>query len=320
MSIKHPRPEFAPELDWGDPIPLIWQAIRPKVWRLWVPRQFVTRNPAGRVAWLLGRTGSYNPDAEITAVPPGTMSSTEHGWDAPEIAWGNPLPCLWSRYADGRSSMQLGTLRIRLSHAEFHFWKFAEQGFFYPSWTGTRKPSGSIETQAVYYGGPLGSEDLARDWARPTADRCWSLGTLLIEPAGATFVDSPGLLPLKLPNDAEIEVEEKARLSETERERGDILYLRMLRDLAHSEELMVAVGDDRFSAQVQRFLSDHNLTRQSTGANVVITSDRNFGRILSVLRRYGEHYTMYNQNWAEADPEIQKLICSMFERAGYVVA
>lgn len=172
---------------------------------------------------------------------------------------------------------------------------------------------------AQYHGGPVGSADPARNWARPTSDNRWTLGTLLIEPTELTFVDAAGLLPLELPSEVEIAAAEADRMSEEERSRGDRHYLSMLPDLAKSEELMSLVGDDRFSAQVQCFLADHEFRRKDTGGRIIFTSDRNYGVILSILRRYGENYMMYDSNWAAANPEDQTHVKALFEEVGYII-
>tara|TARA_R110000868_G_scaffold402710_4_gene679326 strand:+ start:21543 stop:21983 length:441 start_codon:yes stop_codon:yes gene_type:complete len=145
------------------------------------------------------------------------------------------------------------------------------------------------------------------------------LGTLLVEPTELVFLDAGGLLPLELPSEAEIATAEQDRMNEGERLRGESHYLTMLPDLAKSKELMNRIGDDRFSAQVQCFLSDHDFIRKDTGARVFFTSERNYGAMLSILRRYGESYMMYNYNWAKGDPIEQGRLKVLFEEAGYIV-
>lgn len=236
------------------------------------------------------------------------------------MKWEDPIPSRWSRYEDGRASAMLGTMRVRIGPSEVHF---QDNGwgpqFRYPSWASNVPSHADTIPQTKYHGAPLGSVDPARNWARPAPDHRWTLGTLLVEPTELVFLDAGGLLPLELPSEAEIATAERDRMNEGERLRGEKHYLTMLPDLAKSKELMNRVGDDRFSAQVQRFLSDHDFIRKDTGARIFFTSERNYGAILSTLRRYGEGHMMYNYNWAKGDPIEQDRLKVIFEEAGYIV-
>lgn len=322
VPADHPDPEFTPTLAWGDPIPALWQQVALKNWRVWPPIQFRTCLSSNVVTWRREGEGSsiFLPDAEISEIAPGSVHECGFGGGAPAINWGDPIPSRWARYEDGRASAQLGRLRVRIGPSELLFRdSFRRPQFHYPSWAiNVPSPARAI-SHVKYHGGPLGSIDATRSWARPAPDHRWALGTLLIESTELTFVDASGLLPLHLPSEAEVAAAEQDRMNEGERLRGERHYLSMISDLVKSEELMKRVGDDRFSAQVQRFLSDQSFRRKDTGARIFFTSDRNFGVILSILRRYGEDYMMYDCNWAEGDPVEQARLKVIFEEVGCII-
>ncbi len=319
---EHPDPAFTPALDWGDPLPLLWREVGPGRWRVWPPCQFVMRDPSGPISWWLASRDCYEPNRAITAVAPGTGPRPGESQGFPTGDWGGSVAYPWVRHTDGRSWLYLGEFEVGFQQGRVRFSKsFTEPPFFYPNHANdVPLPDGS-QTRAEHHGNPwgTGSRDPNRDWARPTVDHRHSLGTLRIKLTGMTFIDAPGLLPLELPGEAEIE--RHFRRYEVERACGEVFYLNMMNDLAQSRELMKEIGDDRFSSQMQRFLADHgkDLVRQADGAPVCFASDSSYADIVGTLRRYGEIGEMDTHSWAKRDPTTQERIRAMFARAGYVI-
>jgi len=159
----------------------------------------------------------------------------------------------------------------------------------------------------------------AANWRRENGCDRWVLGKFSFEPDFCEFVDWPDLLPLKLPSDAEIEEWWESHSMRREHYPNSIPYLCLMRDLSKNSTIMAEIGGDNFAAQFQCFLFKNDLQRISDGATVIYSSERNYGAILSTLRRYGEDYMMYNTNWAEADPAMQDYIRELIETAGYSV-
>lgn len=323
-----PDPNFCPLLGWGDPIPLHWQCLEPGRWLAWPPKRFRTLASEGPVFWTL-RSGTsdyglYEPDAEVTSVPPGTILDIKFGWESPIVDWGSASPCRWTRHDDGGASVQLGVMRVSLPVGQLLFDLVSRTAwpYFEPTFAHKVVLSDGVVGNAenMTSRGVLGMVPVIKDkvWRRRGPARRWILGHLSVGPTGSRFIDASDLLPLTIPSREQIEAEEMSRLSPEERARGDVLYIRLIEALSQSQDLMDQVGDDAFAEQLQCFMSENELLRIDNGGKVVFTSDRNYGVILASLRRYGEPYTMYNSSWAEPDAVVQAMIKRLFEAAGYL--
>lgn len=324
----HPDPDFTPTIEWGAPIPLRWERVGAGFWHVWPPTSFILAGDGSE--WRLGEgisNGSfYEPVEPNKVVAYGAPVSHDFGHESPIVEWGEDLPSNWNRYDDGRLNVHLGTLRARCGDGLVYFRQFyRDANFYYPSYylpspspdAWTRSP---LSGRAEYMGYAWGSRGYALHWRTPTGDGRWRLGQLRIEPPHTRFEAQDALMPLILPTEEEIEAERRSYLYEGAFNRGDLHYETMMVDLAGHRELMDLVGCDAFAAQVQRFMADHDLARARDGKLVYFGSDRNHGGILSVLRRYGETYMMYDSNWARGEPEAQRRIERMFAEAGYVIS
>jgi hypothetical protein len=327
----HPDPDYVPTIKWGARIPLRWERVGDGSWHVWPPKRFMLASDGSE--WQLGEDivdrSFYKPVGSPEGVASGSPVTHEFGHKSPFIEWGDDFPANWNRHDDGRLWVQLGTLRARCGDGLVyfgHFYRganFIYPSYYFPSSSPDAWTSSPLLGRAEFMGYAWGSGSGARHWRTPTGDGRWRLGQLRINPPKVRFDPCDDLMPLEVPTEDEIEAMRQSYLglgNGKALERGDIHYVTMAVDLSRNSELMARIGEDAFSAQVQRFMADHDLVRKSDGASVYFGSDRNYGAILSWHRRYGETYMMYDSNWAEADPDAQRQIERMFADAGYVIA
>ena len=319
---EHPDPEFVPTVGWGAPVPLRWERVGDGFWHVWPPSCFKLADDGSE--WRLGEgtTGSFykpvGPSRDIRHGPP-----VEHafGHQSPIVEWGKAFPANWYRFDDGRLTVHLGTLRVRCGRGLIGFDHFTRgANFFFPRHGIDIMLDSKHQGRAEYMGYAWGSRAVALHWRTPTSDGRWRLGQLRIDPPETHFAPMGELMPLILPTADEIEDERKSYLDQTSLERGELHYATLMVDLAGHEKFIRRVGKDTFAAQVQRFMSSDDLIRRCDKAHVYFGSERNYGVILSTLRRYGETYMMYDSNWANADPDSQREIERIFADAGYVRA
>lgn len=327
-SFDHPDPDFVPTIEWGARIPLRWERVGDGFWHVWPPKRFILAGDGSE--WRLGEgisDGSfYKPVEPAETVRYGHPVLHEFGHKSPIIEWGDDLPANWNRYDDGRLNVHIFRPRARCGDGLVYFRHFyRDASFFYPSYffpssapdAWTRSPRIG---RAEFMGYPWGVQSRLFHWRTPTGDGRWQLGQFRINPPHTQFEPSDDLMPLDLPTPEAIEVERESYLYEQAFNRGDLHYWTMMVDLASSRQLMDRLGEDAFAAQVQRFMADNQLIRKRDAKLVYFGSDRNFGGILSTLRRYGETYMMYDGNWAEAEPDAQREVERMFADAGYVIS
>lgn len=314
----HPDPDHVPSIEWGGRIPLRWEQVGDGFWHVWPPKRFILASDGSE--WQLDDS-FYKPVGSPEIVAYGPPVQHEFGHKSPIIEWSEDFPANWNRYDDGRVSVFLGTLRARCGDGLVYFRHFRrDANFFYPSYYApSSSPEAGTKSPMHFMGYAWGSRSHALHWRTPTGDGRWRLGQLRIYPPHTHFEASDNLMPLVLPTREEIEAKRKSYLDERSFNRGDLHYATMLVDLAHNQELMNMVGYDAFAAQVQRFMADNEIVRKRDAKLVIFGSDRNFGAILSTLRRYGETYMMYDNNWAESVPDVQREVERMFADAGYAI-
>ena len=95
-------------------------------------------------------------------------------------------------------------------------------------------------------------------------------------------------------------------------------YLTMICDLAGNAEFMAKIQNDEFAAQVRLFLLHcFDLRHLPTDTEVEASRDDWGAWMLSVLRRYGEHWMECEFNGTVPVPEITADIETMLLQSGY---
>lgn len=317
-AFQHPDPDWAPKVNYGDPIPMKWVRVDPGLWFVWPPRQFYTDEPDGPNLWRTDDT-YYKPDrpsgfASTNPAPP------QAGLLQSPINFLDDHPASWGGYPDGRTAVVLGdfeiafeTIRVRFGLAR----SFPRHrlGYFYPRFIKSPPTNPPSEWASIRCGGlspPMANERL---WYYPTPDgRRW-VGTFHIEPNGVEFGRCSALPPPLLPTEDEVAAE--AALIEQEKDvHGDCWpRSQMIRDMATSDEFMDSIKEDKFAQQCRLFFLHNEFVHLNSGKRVRSTSDDEGAWILADLRCYRE--SLYDVFPKEEDPAAVETIIRLFADVGY---
>lgn len=321
-AFHHPDPDWAPRVNFGDPIPMKWVRVSPGLWFVWPPRQFQTDEHDGPNFWRAGRDSNdtyYTPDrptgfASTNPAPP--------QWDPlqPPLKFHDDHPASWGGYPDGRVAVVLGPFEIAYETTKVRFElarSFPGQrlGYFHPRSMFNPPLSPPSEWASAGFGSLSPPEATERLWRYPTPDgRRW-VGTLHIEPNLVKFRPCSALPPPRLPTESEVAAE--AALIEQENDLYGDLWPRsqMIRDLAMSADFMSAIKEDEFAKQCRFFFLNNELFHLNSGKKVRSTSDDEGGWILARLRCYCEY--QYDIFPRKEDPAAVATIVRLMAEVGY---